>query len=656
MKKIVAFSIVFFMIFTILSNTVLAASVQKGTFNYMPAFEDMAEEVYFYSDDYFANSGKEENEHLTTMSYNLALATFEIRGDSYIRKLYADIGYENISTQDMVEKPTLETVGTAIAHKKVGDSNIVAVAIRGEKYDSEWGNNFIVGKEGDAKGLSEASQKVIQRIKDYIDSNGLENVKIWMAGYSRAGALADLTGVYINNNLNEFNTTADDLYIYTFEAPAASVDDTIYDNIYNIVNTNDLIPFVYPYSWGFYANGKVIKIDSDREITTYKGLEEVEEYNQISSNGFLTEFSDWLGSRLDRETYSTYLDEPLSKLLDIYFSKDEEGRQKVLKFLTEDLKGAVLDDEDNFSNLKPKVWSVLGHNSDYLYQIIANDLNDILDTVRNTENGLTFTDEEYETLKNSIYPIIRAIGPVIADDASFYFGIDYDEYYATQAQDYAITDEEMGRKYGKESGQYDGYEHGLEGLEKNDEGYEIFDDYGPDHDAAFITAYKEAYNEAYELGVRHRNNIAERGEYDGKKYSYNTGFYDGNHGNDCIDYDEYLYEQDWMTQEYIDAYNAAYKEEYLRGYADGQQVPLQDEEYHEPYALYHVLTLVKNFGEIYKIHYPQYNLRLLQSLDSYYYNCEEENPPTGDGIYYVVTLLLFSVFGIVINLNARKEF
>ena len=105
-------------------------------------------------------------------------------------------------------------MGMVIAHKEVAGKNLIAVAIRGEKYDSEWGNNFIVGKSGNAKGLNDSSIKVINRIKKYIQNNHLDNNKIWIAGYSRAGTIANLTGVYINNHLDEFNTNADNLYIY----------------------------------------------------------------------------------------------------------------------------------------------------------------------------------------------------------------------------------------------------------------------------------------------------------------------------------------------------------------------------------------------------------------------------------------------------------
>lgn len=62
---------------------VKAESLQTGKFRYMPAFEEETQEVYYYSDDYFSKSGKEYNEHLFSMSYNLALSTFEVRGGEY---------------------------------------------------------------------------------------------------------------------------------------------------------------------------------------------------------------------------------------------------------------------------------------------------------------------------------------------------------------------------------------------------------------------------------------------------------------------------------------------------------------------------------------------------------------------------------------------
>ena len=136
MKKFLA---LFILIVMLLPFVVNAESVQTGRFKYMPAFENETEEVYYYSDDYFMPSGTIYNEHLHAMSMNLALSTFEIRGSSYSKELFEKIGFKDFEAKDMNEKPTLNTIGTVIGHKKIDGYQVVAVGIRGEKYDSELG-------------------------------------------------------------------------------------------------------------------------------------------------------------------------------------------------------------------------------------------------------------------------------------------------------------------------------------------------------------------------------------------------------------------------------------------------------------------------------------------------------------------------------------
>ena len=615
MRKI----LLLFILFVISIPVVNAESVKTGKYKYMPAFEDETEEVYYYSDDYFKESGKNDNEHLLAMSYNLALSTFEIRGCSYSKALLDEIGFEDFKAYDMVEKPTLDTVGMVIAHKKVNGKNLIAIAVRGEKYDSEWGNNFIVGKNGNAKGFNDSSIKVINRIKDYIEDNNLKNNKIWMVGYSRAGTISDLTGVYINNHLSEFNTTADDLYVYTFEPPAASTDDAVYDNIYTVKSVNDLIPMLYPEEWGFYTNGKVINIGDNKTIKTYIGLTEQEEYEDIQLREFYSQFFGWFTSRLDRKTYSEYLEEPISKLFDIYFGKSSDEREKLKNFFLEDVKGQILDNQENFGRIKSKVWSVMGHNSDYLYRSITDDIIEIMNGVRNTPNGSVLTDEEYNTIVNSLYPILRVIGPIIVDDTNYYDGINYNEVYSKEVEDYLLTDEEMGNKYGFDDGKYYGYDDGLYGNPRNENSYGIGSEYGPDYDDAYKNAYISAYLEYYELGSTHRDDLALRGAYDGAKYSYGAGYEAGRYGEDSIPYDEFFHEEEWMTEDYINAYNDSYRDEYLKGYADGLNNPATgDDNAPELKELYHFATLFKNINDIIKMHYPQENLELIHNVDSYY--------------------------------------
>ena len=91
MKKIHLLLVLLCLLF--LPIMVNAESVMTGKFSYMPAFENKKEEVYYYSDNYFKNSSKTDNEHLLAMSYNLALSTFEVKGCSYSKALLKDIGF-----------------------------------------------------------------------------------------------------------------------------------------------------------------------------------------------------------------------------------------------------------------------------------------------------------------------------------------------------------------------------------------------------------------------------------------------------------------------------------------------------------------------------------------------------------------------------------
>jgi hypothetical protein len=637
MKKI-HILILLFLLF--IPGFVNAESVQTGKFKYMPAFEDETEEVYYYSDDYFKESGKVDNEHLLAMSYNLALSTFEIRGYSYSKALLEEIGFKNFKAYEMEEKPTLDTIGMVIAHKEVNGKNLIAVAIRGEKYDSEWGNNFIVGQSGNAKGFNDSSIKVINRIKDYIQNNHLDSNKIWIAGYSRAGTIADLTGFYINNHLNEFNTTADDLYIYTFEAPAASIDDTVYDNIYTVRSTNDLITFVYPKEWKFHTNGKIINIGGDKQtISTYKGFLSQEISGEVEVDTFLNDFFTWLPSRLSRENYSNYIEEPVSKILDIYFSKNDSDRAKLLKFLTEELKPVIVEKIDVL------ILDIFERNSDSIYKNITNKILEGIDSLENSENIKVLTNEELQTIKDAIYPMFRALGPIVVDDYYYFDGIDYDTYYAKYYPQFALEEADFAYKNGKETGYSRGYTDAeYDDPEDNTVPEWIFQDDDTDtYKENFTIGYQETYHDGYVLGMSHKNNPEGKGKYDGTNAGKEMGYRAGSEGKENTpNPDNYYSEPSWIGTEtecdydldenceteriytdedleklnkyktnYYAGFNEGWNEGYPEGIKDGPNHGMEKN-------MYHFATLLKNVSTLMSNHYPQKNLKLIHAYDSYY--------------------------------------
>ena len=258
-----------------------ADEVISGTFTYMPAFVDEpATEPFYYSDSWFNAPSTEQNTHMITMSAALAYASMEVVGSSYIKELYGKIGYADIRKE------------------------VVAVSIRGNRYDAEWASNLIAGVSGNIEGFDQASRKVTGRIRDYISAHGLNSVKLWIAGYSRAGSVADLTGVYINEHLAEFGTAAEDVYVYTYEAPRCCESDKQYPNIYCVKNKNDLLNYVYPASWGVYTNGREIILGSEEQIRTFKidllSEEKLVALDPVKMEDFSTELIDFFCGRADQ--------------------------------------------------------------------------------------------------------------------------------------------------------------------------------------------------------------------------------------------------------------------------------------------------------------------------------------------------------------------
>ena len=640
MKK----TILLFIICILICSTSFASELISGTFNYMPAFKDMAEEKFFYTDDYF--SGDIEDEHFITMSLNVALSTFEIENDTYVSKLYSDIGLEDIETQDMKEIPTIDTIGTAIAHKTIGEKNLVVVAIRGEKYGAEWASNFIVGKEGNAKGFDDASKIVIDRVKEYIQNKGLDNTIIWMCGYSRAGAVADLVGIYMNTHTSEFNTTANDLFVFTFETPACSTNKTIYNNILVFRNVNDMIPFVYPEEWEFYTNGKVITIGEPETIMTYVGLTEVSEYEEVNLNEFLTDFFSWFTGRISREEYADKLEEPISNILELIFSKTDEERTTLLKFVTEDVMDLALN-EENKTAFAMRAVDLFNHNSDYLYENFFSYFVGFIDEAKeNSTKDIPLTDEEYESFKENLYLILRNLGPIIVDDDRYYPGIDYDYYWETFHPEYYMDDAVMGERDGTSAGESMGYDSGFYGEEKVAEIPEWclgdFEIYGQVYEESFRRAYTESFNDAYDFGAYHRSHLNEKGIYDGAESGKNYGFDNGKNGEgNAKPYEFIYYIEDWNSGDYIlrddyledwmisgdneeDYYITNYISSFIEAFYKGEEEGKNDtsEYVEEPFdqilELYHVMTLAKNASNIISIHYPQNTLKLIQDNDSYY--------------------------------------
>ena len=246
----------------------------------------------FYSDDVFFYPSTQYRHMLARMSLFLALSAFrngsrrrggEIRADQYLVDYLFDCGFEDVRTDDYEKVPSLYTVATAIGHKEIerdGEKcTLVAVGVCGGLYQKEWMSNMTVGAMSRHTGFDSAARIVTDRILGYIAGlKERDHIKIWISGFSRAAAIANLTAANLDDS-DVFDI--DDIYAYTFATPRNTSwgGSEGYENIFNIIGPADAVPQVAPLEWGYerygtdlYLPGSEYRSDFD---TAYAGVKDL---------------------------------------------------------------------------------------------------------------------------------------------------------------------------------------------------------------------------------------------------------------------------------------------------------------------------------------------------------------------------------------------
>ena len=232
----------------------------------------------FYNDGYFKRSAYNYNPSLATMSLAFAMSAFgndsepnynnkSINAQKLLKEVVG-IPSDQIETNDWFKvKPTTDSIGVIAGNKKINSSKgqytLIALAVRGGGYEREWASNFTIGVSGQHSGFDRAKSNVLDFLSSYIDKKGIKGpVKFWVTGYSRAAATANLVGgelddVCLSSNISYENS---DVYVYCFETPAGALTaevkgDSNYNNIFNIINLSDPVPYVAPSALGFCRYG-----------------------------------------------------------------------------------------------------------------------------------------------------------------------------------------------------------------------------------------------------------------------------------------------------------------------------------------------------------------------------------------------------------------
>ena len=267
-------------------------------------FDEGKDDTIFYSDDYFRHASTRYNPHLATLSIFMAKYSmnpgnpdnpddtewYEHQSDR-VANFWTTIGFsEPRFNEDYYTKTSFDTIGIGAAYRKIKEGNneftVIASTVRSGGYFYEWENNVWLGDGSQSdmmhEGWYNAANRVIAFIGSYIQylktNNLLETtqIKLWLSGFSRGGAVMNITGGLLDNKLGMDDSKTryqiyegvslkrEDVLVYTFEAPqganlnSKTVEaprNELYYNIFNIVNPNDLVTKVAMSRYGFTRFG-----------------------------------------------------------------------------------------------------------------------------------------------------------------------------------------------------------------------------------------------------------------------------------------------------------------------------------------------------------------------------------------------------------------
>ncbi len=314
----------------IVSSSALSSSEEnqdnyyKGTFYYRPGTGEYdpgldSIDYYVYSDDFFTQSSKDYNAHLATMSMALAEASVSstrepFTPEGYLNKsrdataLLDDTGFSDIELNEAYQiKPTKDTIGVACAHKTIreGDKEFPLLVIlpRSAGYEAEWGDNFVLGTEGDATGFSSSADECLAFAKEYVREHQLSgDIKVWTVGYSRGAAIANIIARKLidepESRLGDAVTLdSENLYAYTFGTPSgADINNDPrnerYAGIFNSYEDTEFASAMPPAEIGFSRYG------TDRLLIKDERYEQMLDYLKICNNYVGSTYETDINSRL----------------------------------------------------------------------------------------------------------------------------------------------------------------------------------------------------------------------------------------------------------------------------------------------------------------------------------------------------------------------
>ncbi|MCR5636719.1 MAG: hypothetical protein K6F76_06060 [Clostridiales bacterium] len=267
-----------------------------------------------YSDSYFYRNNKEYSPKTSVLSLAMSMSAFsspeymkssdknKFSADNNIRKTYKSMGFinaefynYNVPVTNMDDKVAFAFALKEIAGPYGKKDTLLSVIVRGGNYGGEWVSNFHIFGDYDTVdgnlehcGFRTAAKQVYESLNEYIRDNMSSfkgDVKLWISGYSRGAAVANLLSHSINaraGSKSDFVSrcvTPENIYSYQFACPAGAresdVNCEVDKNIFVINSPSDVIPMMAPEKWGFSTYGNIIYLPDTMTDTAQQYFNEI---------------------------------------------------------------------------------------------------------------------------------------------------------------------------------------------------------------------------------------------------------------------------------------------------------------------------------------------------------------------------------------------
>ena len=312
------------------------------------------EHEYYYSDSFFAHSSIQYDHQLALATLGMVTAAFntwasdakywangDVGRENSLDAAYTKLGFADVKYRyyDVDVGKAGDFVGWSTARKTIilngKRTTIVALILRGGGYGGEWVSNLHTGTGHAHSGFIIPVHEVFADLKNYLaaaqQKGELGVVKLWMGGYSRGAAVANLLAARVNKELPGLER--ENVFVYTFATPVAlgpqdypnlqqdydnnhNADGSLKEswgesNIFNIISSGDIVPHLLPEEWSFPRNG------NDRFLPSTRNEEELEDLNEMGKNDFGPTPLDFSWLATDKET-----DEVMLRMEEYFISRE----------------------------------------------------------------------------------------------------------------------------------------------------------------------------------------------------------------------------------------------------------------------------------------------------------------------------------------------